>query len=44
MTTEEILVKVNENQESDVTPYTIETIPQSLINFWKNYENIRSAI
>lgn len=44
MTIEEILAKVNEDQEEDVTPYTIETIPQSLLNFWTNYENIRNSI
>jgi hypothetical protein len=31
---EYIVKKVNEGQESDVKPYTIETIPFNLIEFW----------
>jgi len=33
----QIIAKVNENQESDVIPYTWETIPLSLRRFWASY-------
>jgi len=33
---EKILEKVNEGQEEDVLPYTWETIPDSLKEFWYN--------
>lgn len=31
-----IVSKVNEGQESDVPPYTWDTIPESLKQFWYN--------
>jgi len=34
---QKIIDKVNENQESDVIPYTWETIPLSLRRFWASY-------
>jgi hypothetical protein len=34
-----IVKKVNERQEIDVKPFTIETIPFNLIEFWVNYYN-----
>ena len=34
---QQIIDKVNENQESDVVPYTWETIPLSLRRFWLQY-------
>lgn len=32
---EKILKKINEGQESDTEPYTIENTPESLILFWE---------
>jgi hypothetical protein len=34
-----IVKKENERQEIDVKPFTIETIPFNLIEFWVNYYN-----
>ena len=33
----QIIDKVNESQEKDVTPYVWETIPNTLKYFWANY-------
>ena len=32
---QKILNKINEGQESDTEPYTIENTPESLIEFWE---------
>jgi len=35
--TQRILDKINQDQEEDVEPYTLETIPESLFAFWEEY-------
>jgi hypothetical protein len=37
---QKIIDKLNEGQESDVTKYTWEPIPESLKLFWINYYKI----
>jgi hypothetical protein len=37
---EKVLNKINQGQESDVKPYTWETAPESLKDFWFKYLQI----